>query len=87
MTRIFQSTLSSGGTRKICGAHSFSRPMQNGHAGVLVLELLDVLGFEDFKSDGRLDLAGENSTHRLKIGSFRISLVRTTLTANVSGMV
>lgn len=61
--------------------------MQNGHAGVLVLELLEELGFEDFKSDGRLDLAGENSTHRLKIGSLRISLARVAFTVDVGAIV
>jgi len=66
MTRSFQFG-SWSGTRNNSGAHSCSRPMQNGHEEGLGLGFWGDL---DLKSVGLLALAGENMTQRLVTGSF-----------------
>lgn len=65
MTRMVQFG-SSGGTRKISGAHSCSWPMQKGQ----VVFGFGSAGDFDLKSEGRLALAGENITQRFHTGSF-----------------
>lgn len=81
MTLIFQSTVESGGNRKISGAHSCSWPLQNGHSDWVWLGFAESL---DLKSEGLRALAGEKTTHRFVTVSFLISGSRPAILRNAA---
>jgi len=82
MTRIRHGSEPSGGTRKIRGAHSDSRPAQKGQdglggAGASAAPAgpagLGLAGLWDLRSVGRHERAGEKTTHRPNTASRRAS--------------
>lgn len=75
MTRIRHGSEPSGGTLKIWGAHSDSRPAQKGQDGLSPRAGLGLVGLWDLRSVGRRERAGEKTTHRPNTASRRASVV------------